>query len=145
VRDTAVATIPDELRGILNWDDLDHLWDRVTDPDGGPWFLYQAGREPADAPATPREVAAFVAEVDTVLRREHREDYCGIVYTDDPARPTYVKVYHPRGLGSSCALPGHAVPPAWVLSRHGPVAVAPPPRPRRGLLDRLLGARGKPG
>lgn len=141
MRDTAGTAPTTTLRGILRWDDLDRLWKRVTGPGGAPWYLYRAGDEPSRTPASARELAAFVAEVDTVVRREHREEYCGVVYADDPSRPSYVKIYHPRGMGSSCALPGHAVPATWILSRLGPVVPAPLPPARRGLVERLFGAR----
>jgi len=120
----------------MRWEDLDRLWLRVKDHGDNAWYLYHAGNEGGDTTASAAQVAEFVSGIDATLRREHREDYCGVVYVDDPADPAYIKVYHPRGMGTSCALPGHTTPATWILSRRGPARPVEPPR--RGLLARLL-------
>jgi hypothetical protein len=37
-----------------------------------------------------------------LLRAEHHESYCGIVYADDLENPRLIKIYDPNNLGSSC-------------------------------------------
>ena len=59
---------------------------------------------------------AFVAEIDALLRVEHDHDYCGIVYADDPSRPTLIKIYDPNNLGVSCGFSKDPPLPGWVMS-----------------------------
>ena len=44
----------------------------------------------------------FVTEIDRLLRQDHAEDYCGIVYADDLQQPRFIKIYDPNNLGVSC-------------------------------------------
>jgi hypothetical protein len=72
--------------------------------------------------------------VDQLLRSEHDEDYCGIVYVDAPEDPRLVKIFDPNHLGASCGSSGLRVLPGWVLSRDPPLdlqAAVPPTRSRR--------------
>jgi len=106
----------------LRWDDLDRLWQHLlAAPDDG-WYVYAVGEQPPGAPVSADQFTAFIKEIDALLRRDHDEDYCGIVYADDPERPTLIKIYDPHNLGSSCG-PGVLPPPlpGWVLSRLPPV------------------------
>ncbi|MFN3077335.1 MAG: hypothetical protein ABT940_10725, partial [Alphaproteobacteria bacterium] len=77
------------------------------------------------------------------LRDDHRQDYCGFVYADDPGVPSFIKVFEPRkfsgcGHGTGPAIPG------WILSKLPPcdlvAALAPPEVPppwwRRALVIR---------
>jgi len=96
--------------GIIRWQDLDSLWLRVqAEPEG--WYASLTGAAPSDAPLTADALKIFVAEVDALLRREHDEDYCGIVYADDLEKPSFIKIYDPNNLGSSCGMHGGAYPP----------------------------------
>lgn len=119
----------------LRWEQLTELWERIdVDADGG-WYIYAVGEQPPQAPAEADRVKAFTREIDALLRREHDEDYCGIVYADDRENPTMVKIYDPNNLGSVCG-PGFGPPPlpGWLLSKIAPVdleAAMPPPGNRR--------------
>lgn len=129
------------LYGVMSWNDLSNFWQRLDTAAG--WYLYAVG-EPAPAePATAAEVQHFVHHVDALLRKEHHEDYCGIVYADDLASPRLVKIYDPNHLGSSCGSSKHPPLPGWVMSRdlpcdlmpHGPV-----PSGRRRWWQSLFGS-----
>ena len=111
------------LRGgfsnVLTWDQLTALWDIVRAvPEG--WYIYAIGEPPPDEPADAATLGRFVAEIDTLLRREHREDYCGIVYADDRSAPTFIKIFDPHNLGSSCGSSGVTTLPGWLLTRMRP-------------------------
>lgn len=112
--------------GALRWRQLDEVWGRVLDRRDAGWYLYTLAEAPPDAPADAVEVARFVADLDRLLRLEHREDFCGIVYADDLARPSLVKVYHPKRLGAACGIRVEPVRPAWVLSLLPPCDLAKP-------------------
>lgn len=89
---------------------------------------------PPHAPSDASAVHACLADVDALLRHEHREDYCGIVYADDLEVPTFVKVYHPKRLGVACGFSDQPPLPGWIVSLTPPVdlhaALVPEPKPR---------------
>ena len=104
----------------LRWPQLDALWDRVrAQPQG--WFIYAVGEQVPLNSADATDLLQFVDEIDVLLRREHDEDYCGIVYADDPKAPSMVKIYDPHNLGVSCGYSNNPPLPGWVLSRIPPV------------------------
>ena len=107
------------LWGVLRWPDLDALWNAMRAKQG--WFAYMPSEPVPQAPLSREALAATLEQLGALLRREHREDYCGIVYADDLADPTFVKVYDPGNLGSSCshgASGRHA--PRWIFSLDQP-------------------------
>jgi len=111
------------LYGIMHWDQLSRFWQRV-DPQAG-WYLYAVGEPPPTAPADAHHVRKFIADLDRLLREEHREDYCSIVYADDLEHPTFIKIYDPNHLGNSCGSSKDPVLPGWVMSQVPPVELKP--------------------
>ncbi len=129
------------LVGVMRWPDLDRLWERLRASPAG-WYVYAVGEPPPTVVATPERLAEFVEAVDRLLRTEHDEDYCGIVYADDPERPAFVKIYDPNNLGAVCGTSGVPTLPGWTLSRVAPVdlpSAFPPPAGRRRWWRRLFG------
>jgi hypothetical protein len=106
------------------------------------WYLYAVGEPPPSQAATGEQVLLFITEIDALLRAEHREEFCGIVYADDPRQPSLLKIYDPHNLGVSC---GHGnVPPlpGWVMSLLPPgdlPATQVVPNNRRHWWRRLFG------
>ncbi|MBK1718967.1 hypothetical protein [Thiocystis violacea] len=100
----------------LRWPQLDALWDRVRASADAGWYLYAVGEPPPVAPADAAQVLTFVAEIDALLRAEHDEDYCGIVYADEPSCPALIKIYDPHNLGVSCGSSTNPPLPGWVMS-----------------------------
>jgi hypothetical protein len=127
--------------GILRWQQLDDLWTAVrAKPEG--WYASLVGETPPTEPMAAAAVPAFLAELDTLLRTEHDYDYCGVVYADDPAEPTMIKVFDPHNMGSSCGCSGERIMPRWVLSRLKPVALvdaSPLPTGRKRWWQKLFG------
>ena len=104
----------------LRWHQLDSLWEEIKrQPEG--WYIYAIGHEPPDSISSADELLHFVAEVDALLRKEHDEDYCGIVYSDSPQQPAMVKIYDPHNLGVTCGYSDNPPLPGWVLSRIPPI------------------------
>lgn len=126
----------------LRWEDLDRLWQTIlTQADDG-WYVYAVGEPPPQQPVAQPQFITFVKEIDTLLRREHDEDYCGIVYTDDPEQPSFIKIYDPNNLGSVCGSGPTPPPlPGWVLSRLPPEDLRgmQPTASRRRFWQRLFG------
>ena len=111
------------LYSLLSWQDLAAFWQRLN-PDHG-WYLYAVGEPPPAAPASAEKTLEFVRHIDQLLRREHHETYCGIVYADDMEQPSLIKIYDPNHLGSSCGSSKHPPLPGWIMSRMPPYDLKP--------------------
>jgi hypothetical protein len=132
------------LYSLLSWDQLTAFWQRL-DTEAG-WYLYALGEERPEMPADAEHVLTFIREIDTLLRKEHHEDYCGIVYTNDLETPSLIKIYDPNHLGTSCGSSHHKILPGWVMSQLPPSDLNPShhvPQNRRrwwqGLVDAITG------
>jgi len=144
---TDQATVPflrafrGSFTSALRWPQLDDLWQQVRERAGAGWYLYAIGEAPPMAPSDAAQVDTFVAEIDKLLRREHDEDYCGIVYADDPKAPTFVKIYDPHNLGVSCGYSDNPPLPGWVMSLLPPVDLpaAQATKARRHWWQQLFG------
>jgi len=129
------------LYGIMRWDQLTQFWEKVDA--GAGWYLYAVGTEAPIQPADAEHVQKFIRDLDSLLRHEHQEDYCGIVYADNLDKPSFIKIYDPNHLGSSCGSSKNTPLPGWVMSLIPPSAlnpiVVPQSRKRwwQGFLDSL--------
>lgn len=127
----------------LRWHQLDQLWTSLRRDAADGWYLYDLDEAPPAEPAEAAAVESFITNLDALLRREHREDYCGIVYADDLETPTFIKVYHPRRLGVACGFSDQPPLPGWIISMMPPLdlhAALDAPSPRPTWLGRLLGS-----
>ncbi len=108
------------LYSVMRWDQLTAFWQRV-DAEAG-WYLYAVGQQVPQAPAAADQVQRFMRELDELLRREHHEDYCAIVYADNLDMPSIIKIYDPNHLGSSCGSSAtkSSILPGWLMSRMPP-------------------------
>ncbi len=107
------------LWSVMGWDQLTVLWQRI-DPAAG-WYLVAVGASPTPTlAADPATVSAFMERIDALLRADHRESYCGIVYADDLEDPRLIKIYDPNNLGSSCGSSKPPPGPGWIMSRMPP-------------------------
>ncbi|MDD5328457.1 MAG: hypothetical protein PHX38_00500 [Sulfuricella sp.] len=108
------------LFSLLTWQQLTEFWARVDRSAG--WYLYAVGEAVPTRPASREQVDRFIAELDALLRRDHHESYCGIVYANDLNSPSFVKIYDPNHLGSSCGSGKNPPPPpGWIMSQIAPV------------------------
>ena len=104
----------------LRWHHLDALWQRLNERAGDGWYIYAIGEEPPQQPADAEQVVTFISEIDQLLRKDHEEDYCGIVYADDLQEPGFVKIYDPHNLGVSCGYSDNPPLPGWLLTKIRP-------------------------
>lgn len=141
VTDPFLTAFRGGFTSALRWPQLDALWQRVrAAPDG--WYVYAVGEIPPEKPAEADKLLEFIDRIDELLRREHDEDYCGIVYADEPAEPRMIKIYDPNNLGVVCGSSSNPPLPGWVLSRLRPVdlpAARVQPGGRRRWWQRLFG------
>ena len=103
----------------LRWHQLDALWARTKKQDN--WYIYAIGEEPPVTTSSQEQLDHFIDQVDALLRADHEEDYCGIVYADDHENPSMIKIYDPHNLGVTCGYSDNPPLPGWVLSRIRPV------------------------
>jgi hypothetical protein len=140
---------------VMGWDQLTALWQRI-DPAAG-WYLLavgvagpQSGITGTQSPPSPTIskaadaaiVSAFIERIDALLRAEHHESYCGIVYADDLENPRLIKIFDPNNLGSSCGSSKNPPGPGWIMSRVQPdeiLAARPAPENRKRWWRSLLG------
>lgn len=125
------ARLKGRFAGMLQWQQLDALWERVK---SGAWYFYQLGEELPTVALSGDELARRIDALDALLRRDHDYNYCGIVYADDAEQPTLIKVYDPNNMGSSCSGNAAPSPPGWILSTTPPALIelhAPTPNNRR--------------
>ena len=127
--------------GVLRWPQLDSLWEVLRQNQDQRWFIYHVGETPPAEPASREKIEQFLKEIDALLRAEHQEDYCGIVYADDLEHPTFIKIFDPNNLGVSCGFSDNPPLPGWVLSLTKPEDLPhafPPPQSRRRWWQRLI-------
>lgn len=110
---------------LLQWDDLAQFWKRLGTGEQEGWYIYAVGETPPARPSSADTFRQFITEIDALLRREHDERICGIVYTNHADTPSMVKIYDPNNLGLSCGSSENPPLPGWVLSRQPPVDLQP--------------------
>jgi hypothetical protein len=129
------------FENVLRWEQLDALWKVLRrDADGG-WHIYAVGEPPPQQPVSAASLHKFLTEIDQLLRSEHKEDYCGVVFADSMDAPRFVKIFDPNNLGVSCGFSTHPPLPGWILSKLPPVDLKAPlamPRNRRHWWQRLF-------
>lgn len=108
------------FKGVLRWPQWETLIATLLDRNDGAWYVYYIGEDMPRAPLAPERFAHALNEIDGLLRRDHDEDYLGIVYTDDFEQPEMVKVFDPNNLGASCGASGERILPGWIISRLAP-------------------------
>ena len=143
--DQALSEFDAAFRGrfenVLRWEQLDGLHETLKRDAGGGWFIYAVGEEPPAAPASAADVMHFLDQIMALLRRDHDEGFCGIVYTDSMQQPSFVKFFDPNNLGVSCGFSENPPLPGWILSKVAPRDLnvqAPVPGNRRRWWQRLF-------
>ena len=126
--------------GLHSWQDLTDFWQVLKNHADAGWYVYAIGEPPPMHTMTVEQLHHFIDEIDLLLRREHDEDYCGIVYVDHKTEPAFIKVYDPNNLGVVCGSSTNPPLPGWIISRLPPVdlqAAIIVPQSRRRWWQRL--------
>lgn len=127
--------------GILRWPQLDELWATLRASDMSGWYIYAIGEAPPDSTVNEQQLQHFITEIDHLLRKDHQQDYCGIVYADNRQAPEFIKIYDPNNLGVSCGYSDNPPLPGWILSRIKPTdlpAALPAPGNRKRWWQKLF-------
>ena len=141
--DAFLSALNGVLFSLMQWDQLATFWQKV-DLDAG-WYLYALGEAVPHSKANAAHVKQFILDIDALLHKEHDEDYCGIVYADNLEQPTFIKIYDPNHLGSSCGssctTSKSAILPGWIMSQMPPTELTPSwivPQSRKRWWEKLL-------
>jgi len=128
---------------MMRWHHLDEFWETFKQQADDSWFIYAVGEAPPTSPETKDKLLSFINEIDILLRTDHQEDYCGIVYADNKTQPEFIKIFDPNNLGVSCGFSDNPPFPGWILSKLPPVeleAALNPPNNRRRWWNKLFAA-----
>ncbi len=123
IEDPFYAAFRGHFTGVLSWGELDAFWKVVRENASAGWYVYALGEAPPTAPSTMEQVSTFLDKIDALLRKEHEEDYCGIVYTDSKIEPSMIKIFDPNNLGVQCGFSDNPPLPGWVMSLLPPVTL----------------------
>ena len=110
--------------GLRNWEDLDTFWETLKNQADQGWYVYAIGEAVPSTPVTSEQLNRFIEEVDDLLRKEHQEEYCGIVYVDDKNNPAFIKIYDPNNLGVVCGYSESPPLPGWIISKLPPTELS---------------------
>ncbi len=140
-KDAYLAAFRGRFSSVLRWPDLDRFWETLTARVDDRWYIYAVGETPPAETASREQMLTFIQEIDRLLHEEHDEDYCGIVYVDDPQAPRFIKIFDPNNLGVSCGFSEKPPLPGWILSRIPPVELEQalyPPRNRQRWWQKIF-------
>ena len=130
------------LIGILKWEQLDELWQILQAQNMDNWYIYHIGDDIPQEVCQIEQFQQFLVEINKLLRHDHQERYCGIVYVDDKAKPEFIKIYDPNNLGQVCGSSGAPPPlPGWILSKVQPIdleVAMPPPGNRKRWWQKIF-------
>lgn len=110
---------------VMRWPELESFWDTLRAQADDGWYMYAVGDTPPAHPSSKDELLIFIREIDVLLRREHEEEYCGIVYADNKQAPEFIKIFDPHNLGVTCGFSEKPPLPGWILSRIPPIDLEP--------------------
>jgi hypothetical protein len=119
-QDPFYAAFRGPFTGVLSWEQLDQFWNAVRRRASAGWYVYAVGEPLPEQPRSENQINDFVTEIDALLRREHDEDYCGIVYADNVIEPSFIKIFDPHNLGVQCGFSDNPPLPGWVMSQIPP-------------------------
>lgn len=108
------------FKGIRHWHELDNFWNHLKKLNDGKWYIYDSNQTPPENTVSIDDFSSFIKKTDHLLRKQHQEDYCGIVYVDNIDNPEYIKIYDPANLGVVCGYSDNPPLPGWILSRLTP-------------------------
>ncbi len=102
--------------GVLRWNQLDDVWQFIFDNKSQGWYVYQTIKNAPQKKLYDDQLELLIRLIDEDLRQQHDEDYCGVVYVDSLDAPTFIKVFDPKNMGTSCSVGGKSPLPEWIIS-----------------------------
>lgn len=110
-----------KFKGVPTWEGFDKFWPVLAES-GGEWFVFDPTQDAPQAPIPDiSDVLAEARECVEAVRKNR--SFCGTIFADDLAAPTFVKIFDPWKMGASCGSSGERILPRWILSRIAPTAL----------------------
>lgn len=109
------------FESLMRWEQLEVFWNTLRPQLDDNWYVYAIGEDAPETTSTKEQTLKFIDEIDQLLRSEHDEDYCGIVYADSHEAADFIKIFDPHNLGVSCGFSENPPLPGWVMSKMQPV------------------------
>ncbi len=123
--------------GLLNWPDVDSLWQLLAArPEN--WFVYDLDKPPPGAPLLAADFAAFLPAAEALVNARRDRSHSGAIYIDNRETPSFIKIFDPTNMGTSCGGDHDMIFPRYILSKLKPDPRPTPPRPKKGFLGRLI-------
>ena len=144
IEEAYLSAFKGNFTSTMRWPDLDEFWQVLKSRADDGWYIYAVGEVPPENTANKSHLLEFIENVDVLLRKDHEEEYCGIVYIDDKEAPTFIKIFDPNNLGVSCGFSENPPLPGWILSRIQPVELETavnPPKNRQRWWRRIFGKK----
>ena len=110
-----------KFSSTMRWHDLDAFWQVLKMHADDRWYIYTVGKVTPEFTVNKTCFLTFIDNIDSLLHKKHKKDYCGIVYVDNKNAPEFIKIYDPNNLGVSCGFSDNPPLPGWILSRLQPV------------------------
>ena len=129
------------FQGVMRWPQLDELWQVLKTNKEDSWYVYAVGEAPPSEESNATKLHDFLDQLTTLLKNDHGEDYCGVVYADNLKNPSMIKVFDPNNLGVSCGSSGLQIFPGWIISKTKPDdlhVMMPPPNGRRRWWNKIF-------
>lgn len=142
VKEAYLNAYKGSFTSTMRWHDLDAFWQTLRAQADDGWFIYAVGQALPQSVVSRQQLLTFIDEIDLLLRAEHDEDYCGIVYVDNLQTPEYIKIFDPNNLGVSCGFSEKPPLPGWILSRIPPIELEDalyPPKNRQRWWQKVFG------
>jgi hypothetical protein len=109
-----LAQFQDRFIGIMQWEDCHALFEKLSN-NSNDWYLYNTSKVVPKTVVNANDFLNAINNIKKVIKSEHQERYCGIVYTNDLNNPDFVKIFHPNNLGKSCG--SSEIPIVWIVAK----------------------------
>ncbi len=106
----------------MQWEDCHTLLQNLLD-NPNDWYFYDTLEVMPESTIAAEDFIVKINDIKAILDIEHKERYCGIVYTNDLKNPSFVKIFHPNNLGKTCGSSENPPMPQWLLSKEKPMDV----------------------
>ena len=126
-----------KFSGVLKWQDMEELWAELKAAPAD-WFVFDPAGQAPTVPMGDAEFLSFLDEAEQLIYQRRDRSSCGSIYLDDASAPTYIKIFDPVNMGTSCGGSHDPIMPRWIISRMLPDTLPPPPVETLSIVQRLL-------
>ncbi len=123
--------------GVLKWQDMESLWATLkAAPED--WYVFDPLAAAPAAPLNSVDFMSFLDDAELLVNQRRDRPSCGSIYVDKLETPSYIKIFDPLKMGTSCGGSHDPIMPRWVISHMVPDTLPPPPLEKLSIVQRLL-------